>query len=129
MAILRFLPQTTLDGWLDAGTVDLRSGMLVEMADNAEFPVREAVHFVKLESGEDEAALMGKVKALDSLKAVGAEHCMTSVIVGETVYEVVPGWVAEEPVTAGAARPVSKKFEGKNPEADMLAKLLLDKLS
>jgi hypothetical protein len=56
---------------------------------------------------------------------------MTSVILGETVYVVDPGWMADdgEGAPAQPARPGQKKTEGKNPEADALAQLLLDKLS
>lgn len=145
MVTLRFLPQPTLDGWSEEGKVDLQVGRILETATKAEFPVREAVHFVKVESGPDDQSLLNKVKTVEQLKALGAEHYLTSVILGETVYEVVPGWIAEEPgdrapvaavssspvqarPAAGGAKP-GKGFEGKNQEADMLAKLLLDKLS
>lgn len=153
MATLRFLSQMTLDNWLEASTADVRSGVLVDLQSKAEFPVREAVHFVKLEAGDDTEKLLAKVKTTAQLEALGAEHCLTAVILGETVYEVVPGWLAEEPAGAAAAvkaapvepkavaavpvepktvapAPVPKqKPEGRNTDAEMLAKLLLDKLS
>lgn len=137
MARLRyFLPQETLDGWSEAGTVDIQDDKLVDLSDESRYPIREAIHFVRLESGEDENGLLRKVKSLDQVKALGAEHYLTSVIIGETVYEVVPGWIAEASsgsASASAPAPAkpatSKKFEPGNQEADLLAKLLLDKLS
>jgi len=128
---LRFLPQPKLDEWMDQGKVDLLAGKMKDLGGNAEYPVREALHFVKVESGQDAAGLVGKVKSLESLKELQAEVCGTSVLMGETVYEVVPGWLAEE-TPAAPTKPVPapvKRFDGKNPEADMLAQLLLDKLS
>jgi hypothetical protein len=129
MTTLRFLPQATLDGWIESGTADLRAGLLVDLATHEEMPVREAVHFTRMESGEDAKGLLRKVKTVEQLKALGAEQCMTSVIVGESAYEVVPGWLAEEPSAVAASPSATAKAGGKNPEADMLAKLLLDKLS
>ncbi|MFN7133078.1 MAG: hypothetical protein ACK4N5_13450 [Myxococcales bacterium] len=138
MARLHFLPQETLDGWSEQGKVDIQGDRLVEIASQAKFAIREAVRFVKLESGEDTNGLLKKVKSLDQMKALGAEHYMTSVIIGDSVYEVVPGWIAEDPTPVAASataapaeapRAPSKKFDGGSQEADLLAKLLLDKLS
>jgi hypothetical protein len=142
MARLRFLPQSTLDAWSDEGKVDLRfGGRLVEISTSAEYPTREALRFLKVESGLDAQKLVRKVKTIEQVKAMGGEHCTTSVLLGDTVYEVAPGWVIEEPAdgaapAARAASPAasaqkgadSKKYE-KSPETDILAKLLLDKLS
>lgn len=132
MLTLRFLPQSTLDAWVDEGKVDLRPDRVVELATRAEFPAREALRFVKLESGADTAGLLHKVKPLAQVKALGAEYCLTSVILDETVYEVVPGWIAEVPAVPGTppvAKAPEKRVEPQNDEADMLARLLLDKLS
>jgi hypothetical protein len=140
MGRFRFLPQDTMDRWVDQGRADLQGNHLVELASGVQYPVREALRFLRVESGADSHGLLHKVITLEQLKAVGAEHAMTSVILGETVYEVVPGWIAEETAAAGtqlppraagaaSAGPKGKGFEGKNPDADALARLLLDKLS
>ncbi len=94
MSRLHFLPQDTLDGWSEQGKVDIQGDELVDLTDKAHFPIREAVRFVRLESGEDVNGLLRKVKSLDQMKALGAEHYLTSVIIGDAVYEVVPGWIA-----------------------------------
>ena len=141
----RFLPQSTLDSWQDQGKAEFHGDKFVDLATKAEFKIEEALHFVRLESGLDTHSLVKHVKSIARAKEMGAEHYMTSVILGETVYEVVPGWIAEDPslvagvasaapiAAPGAAPPPkvaeNKKFGGKNQEADALAKLLLDKLS
>jgi len=139
MTRLRFLPQAMLDSWVDQGKVDVIADHLIDQASKSQFPMREALHFVKLESGGDLKHLLHKVKSIEAIRAIGAEHYMTSVILGDDVYQVEVGWLAEEreaedrAVTAGVAAqaghgPPKKAFEGKNEEADLLAKLLLDKL-
>ena len=130
--VLRFIPQAILDGWMGQGMVDVQTGKLVELASHKEYPVREAVHFVKVEQGSDTQGWTNKVMSLEEVRARGAEHYMNSVILGDTVFLVDPGWIAEEAEAAAgpvAARAGAKKGEAKNPEADALAKLLLDKLS
>ncbi|MGI5860676.1 MAG: hypothetical protein ACOX6T_01315 [Myxococcales bacterium] len=128
MTMLRFLPQALLDSWLEAGKADIRAGLLHDLNSREKFVVREAARFLRVESGDDVTGLVGTVKSTEQLKAMGADQCGTSVIVGETVYEVAPGWIAEEPSAQGP-RPAGGPTERKNPEAEMLAKLLLDKLS
>jgi len=125
--MIRFIPQSTLDGWMDSGKVDVLPDRLVDAATRREFPMREAVHLIKVESGVDSQGWSCKVKSVEEVRSIGGEHYMTSVILGETVYVVDPGWMAED--GEGATRPPAKKGEGKNPEADALAQLLLDKLS
>jgi hypothetical protein len=131
--VLRFIPQAVLNGWVDQGQVDIQADKLVELASRQEFPVREAVHFVKVEQGVDTQGWTNKVLSLEEIRAGGAEHSMRSVILGDTVYLVDPGWLAQD-VDGAAPSPAAgrsgpKKGEGKNPEADALAQLLLDKLS
>ena len=127
---LRFIPQATLDAWMDEAKVDVKGDRIVEHATAQEFAVREALHFVKVDSGTDTQGWTHKVMSVEDVRSRGADHYMTSVIVGETVYLVDPGWLAEEPAAGSpAARPPAKKGEGKSAQADALAQLLLDKLS
>ncbi len=134
-----------LDGWVDQGKVDIIADHLIDQSSKDEFPLREALHFVKLESGDDAEKLLRKVKTIESVRAMGAEHYMTSVILGDDVYQVEVGWLAEEETatpkaaTPKAARPAGRGSSDSPPkkeddskdqdaDADMLAKLLLDKL-
>jgi hypothetical protein len=51
---------------------------------------------------------------------------MDSVLLGETAYEVSPGYIAEVKPAAPAGRQDKKKAS--SPEADLLAAFILDKL-
>ena len=122
-----FLPQKTLEDWAIADEADLVEGKVVITATKSTHGVNPAVHFTKLANGTDSNNLIGRVKTVEQLDALGAEHMMDSVILGETVYEVVPGYIAE---VKPAAPPPSKqdKKKASSPEADLLAAFILDKL-
>ncbi len=118
-----FLPQTQLEEWALADKADLRDGKLVVAVEGgASFPTVPAVHFVKLVSGEDTHKLVSKVKTETQLGGLGADQMNDSVLIGDTAYEVVPGYVAEIPV---APRPADKK---PNSETDLLAAFILNKM-
>ena len=119
-----FLPQATLEEWALEDKADVRDGKLSIPGENASFPVTAAVHFVKLVSGADERKWVSKVKSLEHLQSVGGEHLADSVILGETAYEVGPGYLTEVPMPAAKGAPEKKA----NPEADLLAAFLLNKL-
>jgi hypothetical protein len=116
-----FLPQSTLEAWALEDKADLKDGKLTIPAENASFAVAPAVHFQKVVSGSDERKLVSKVKTQEYLHQVQAEQMAESVIVGETAYEVITGYVAEVPVGRTADKKVS-------PEADLLAAFILNKL-
>jgi hypothetical protein len=118
-----FLPQTQLEEWALADKADLKDGKLVVTVEGgASFPAVPAVHFVQLVSGEDNHKLVAKVKTEAQLASLGAEQMADSVIVGETAYEVVPGYLTE---VALAPRPADKKPSN---ETDLLAAFILNKM-
>ena len=119
-----FLPQAMLEEWALGDKADLKDGKLVIAQDKSTYPVTPAVHFVKLVSGSDDRKLIAKVKSEEQLQKLGAEHLAESVILGETAYEVVSGYLTDVPSPA-PAKPAPKK--GANPEADLLAAFILDK--
>lgn len=121
-----FLPQQTLEDWALADQADLADGQLVVKDPRSTHPLSAAVHFTKLASGEDTQGLLGRVKTLEALQALGAEHFSGSCILGETAYEVVDGFLTEVQPPA-AAKPEAKK-KPSSPEADLLAAFILDKL-
>ena len=76
-------------------------------------------------SGEDTHKLVAKVKTEEQLKTLGAEQMADSVLLGDTAYEVVPGYLAEVPVSPSDAA----SAEGKpGSETDLLAAFLLNKM-
>lgn len=118
-----FLPQKTLEEWALAEKADLKDDRLVVSKEPGSYPVVPGVHFLKLVSGADEKKLLAKVKTHEQLQKMGAEHMAETVILGETAYEVVPGYIADVP---GAPKPGKKAL---TTDTDMLAAFLLDKLS
>ena len=117
-----FLSQATLEEWALADKADVRDQQLVLHGDSAQVPVEDAVHVARLVSGPDEQKLLHKVKTPVQLEKLGAEQLADSVIVGESAYDVVRGYLVELPDAefAAALKP--------GEEADLLAQLLLDKL-
>lgn len=116
-----FLPQATLEEWVTSNKADLQGGQLVLTAERISLRATPAVCFVKLVSGPDEKKLVSKVKTSEQLKELGAEQVADSVILGESAYEVAPGYV-----TTSEAVAVEQKAGG---EADLLAEFLLKKMS
>ncbi len=122
-----FLPQKTLEHWSTENKADLQEGKLVVAETKQSHALIPAVHFTKLASGNDDNSLVGKVKTMTQLDALSAEHMMDSVLLGETAYEVVPGYVTDIVAPAAAAGKDGKK-KSTSPEADLLAAFILDKL-
>jgi hypothetical protein len=118
-----FLPQKVLEEWALAEKADLKDDRLVVSKEPGTFPVFPGVHFIKLVSGVDEKKLLAKVKTHEQIQRMGAEHMAETVILGETAYEVVPGYIAEVPTAARQAKKAGAT------DTDMLAAFLLDKLS
>ena len=114
-----FLSQAQLEEWALADKADLQDDQLVLTGESTRVPVVPAVHFVALVSGSDDHGLVAKVKTGPQLQSLGAEQMADSVLLGETAYEVVPGYVAE------VAGPAPHKGA---PETDLLAAFLLDKM-
>jgi len=122
-----FLPQTALEEWSMAEKADLQDGKLVVKEGGAStHPATPAAHFVKVVSGEDTNGLVGRVKTIEQIVALGGEHLADSVIMGDTAYEVAEGYLTE--VQAPAPAKADPKKKTANPEADLLAAFILDKL-
>lgn len=122
-----FLPQKTLEEWSMSEKADLQDGKLVVKEGGAStHPATPAVHFVKLVSGDDTNSLVGRVKTQAQIQALGAEHFADSVLLGETAYEVAEGYLTE--VQSATPAKADPKKKAANPEADLLAAFILDKL-
>jgi hypothetical protein len=122
-----FLPQKSLEEWSMAEKADLQDGKLVvKEGGSSTHPAVPAVHFIKLVSGDDTNGLVGRVKTAEQIQALGAEHLADSVILGDTAYEVAEGYLTE--VQAPVAAKADPKKKPANPEADLLAAFILDKL-
>jgi len=140
MADYLFVPQSVLAKWSEKGRVELKGHVLILLRENKSFQLTSAVRFLKMEAGEDVKGLLQKVKTLDALKQMGAEHYRESVILGESAYQVQQGFLADANAlrkAAGVEPPGDKKAAGaaktkqgqKEGEQDLLAQFLLDNLS
>jgi hypothetical protein len=150
-----FVPQSVLAKWSEQGRIQVDGNVLTILGEGKNFSLTQAVRFIKMEAGDDNAGLLQKVKTIDALRQMGAEHYMESVILGESAYQVQQGFLADanalrraaaasQPPAAKAApgaapkpaanaapapQPGSKQAEEKNAgEQDMLAQFLLDNL-
>jgi hypothetical protein len=96
MARHLFIAQQTLDTWVDQDKVEFDHNVMTIKADGRSFKMVEAVRFVKVEGGEEDAAgLLGRVKTNDQLKAMGAERYRDSVLYQDIAYKVQEGFIGE----------------------------------
>lgn len=123
-----FFPQQALDRWLDQGYAALAGDDLFIAAGGRHFRLQGALLFLAdvAETG-DPHALVGKVKTLDVVGELQGEHCADSVILGESAYQVVEGFLGEPlPSAVQAPAPVLKaRAASADPsDLDTLAQLL-----
>ena len=90
----RLLPQAALDQWIVDGSVELQDGDLTVLSAGRQYKLAEAVHVLRDVSGtEDAHELVGLVKAKTYLEQLGAELVETSMLIGDSAYDVEPGWL------------------------------------
>ncbi len=100
-----FFPQHYLDLWMSDEKVTVDGEVLTVAADGAKVQLSTALRFLtEIADGGDAEQLVGKVRDLEELDALGGEHCADSVILGDNAYEVVEGFVGS-PVD-GSPHPV-----------------------
>ena len=93
-----FLLQDELDEWLRVKEATLVGETLRFARDGRAFVLKTAVQFSAEVAGEgDSLGLVGLVKDLDEVIALGGDYSAGSVIVGDAAYDVVEGFVALSP--------------------------------
>lgn len=94
MTVKVFIPQAVIDGWVASDRVEISGDVLTFRADAVALRVSAASYFKTVSAGSDAPfGLLGRVKSEEEIARLGAEAYMSSVIVGETAYEVEPGFV------------------------------------
>ncbi|HLK40994.1 MAG TPA: hypothetical protein VKU41_29790 [Polyangiaceae bacterium] len=89
-----FFPQAGLDEWVLSGSVDLQDGELTILPSGHKYKLAEAVHVLREVSGSgDLHELLGRVKARAYLEQLGAEIVESSMLLGDSAYDVEPGWI------------------------------------
>jgi hypothetical protein len=89
-----FIPQSVLDKWVENEKVVFNDNVLTLTSERKAYTLTPAVRFMKLLDGEDKASLLGRLRTLEKLTELGAEHMSDSVILGDTAYEVQEGFIA-----------------------------------
>jgi hypothetical protein len=107
MGGLLFVSQAMLDTWAGQGKIDFVGNVMTLLAGAGQgrsYALEPAVRFLKVVGGEsDPNGLLKKVKGLAQLREMGAEPVGDSCILGDTAYEVEPGFLAEAAALQAAA--------------------------
>lgn len=89
-----FFPQSALDQWNVDGKVELQQGELTLVGAGRRYRLVEAVRVLREVGGKGDAdELVGRVKARADLEQLGAEIVETSMLLGDTAYDVDTGWL------------------------------------
>ncbi len=107
-----FIPQAVLDKWVESGKVVFNDNHLTLPSEKKTYTLTSAVRFMSLLDGEDKAKLLGRLRTIEKLNEIGAEHMSDSVILGDTAYQVQEGFIAivlvdEEVAVAAEANPIA----------------------
>ena len=120
-----FFPQDTLDRWLSQGKADLTHRELVFKGWGRRYRIVEAVRVLGEVSGHaDPFDITGRVKSVSFMTELGAELLDTSMILGDSAFDVVPGFLGTprgkfaECRTAGAGAPRPGRKHTHEPESD-----------
>ena len=96
MSLKIFLPQDVVDSWITADKVELAGEILTFRESGLALRVVPGFYFDHVSGGSDEGVkLLGRAKSKAAVAALGAEVYMSSLILGETAYEVQPGYIAK----------------------------------
>jgi hypothetical protein len=119
MSGLLFVSQAMLDGWAEQGKIDFAGNVLTLLPGGGQgrsYRLRPAVRFLALlDAGVDHHALLSKVKTHAQLKELAAEVVGDSCLVGETAYEVEPGFLAEAAAVQAGERAKTEGSGGPRP--------------
>ncbi len=97
MAEKLFFSERLIDSWTDDEKVVFENDTLriSSGAGVKEYRLSPASRFIKVsDGGEDPHGVAGRVKTAEELAKLGADPYLGSCIIGETAYDVEPGYVA-----------------------------------
>jgi hypothetical protein len=131
-----------MDEWVVDERASIKDDLLTIAGEEVRYSLSQAVNFVAdVGDGSDPHKLVGRVKEVSALEKMGAEHYMDSVLVGDSAYKVVSGFIGEPvleiaPTLKARAADISGAVmtqtlvpEKAEPEdRELLAKFLLDNL-
>lgn len=135
-----FWSQELLDRWIVDEKIVLKDDLLTINSEKRSYRVSQAVYFATdVGDGKDPHRLVGRAKEISKLDSIGAERYMDSVLVGDSAYQVVSGFIGEPLAVVDSDKTdkniertsASTKEKGADEAADdqdLLAKFLLENL-
>ncbi len=128
-----FIAQGKLEAWMEKGEVRFEDNQLTLLAEQVTYDLAPALRVMAVIDGQDAAGLVGTVRRLDEIAALGAEHYRDSLLLGNTAYQCEEGFVGVRqavsvaPAVQGAA-PAPTPVEAPKSDADLLTDFLLKHL-
>jgi hypothetical protein len=99
-----FISQEHLDRWTLEEKVGLDGEQLTLRGADQRLQLQPAMRILKVAGGDtDPHRLCGSVKTSAEIAVLKGEQYMTSLLVGETAYDVQPGFIADVAVADAAA--------------------------
>lgn len=90
-----FISKQRLDDWTQRGFVQVE-GSRMTLTDGKSFNLVDGVYFEEVVGGDpDPNDLVGKVKTVQQLVELGAEHYKDTALLGNTGYNVHEGFIGE----------------------------------
>ena len=91
-----FISVERLDNWTEEGRAALEGDRMTLTELGRSFVMKPAVAFQGVSGSEsDPHDLIGRVKSKDALEEMGAEQFGNSVILNDTAYDVIDGFIGE----------------------------------
>ncbi len=91
-----FLPQELVDSWIASDKIELAGEIMTFRGSALSVRLVPGFYFDRVSGGSDEGhMLLGRAKSKAAVAALGAEVYMTSVLLGDTAYEVEAGFIAK----------------------------------
>jgi hypothetical protein len=108
MSGLLFVSQAMLETWAEQGRIEFTGNVMTLLAGDGRgrtYALEPAVRFLNVVGADqDPHGLVHKVKSVSQLREMGAEPVDDSCILGDTAYEVQPGFLAEGAALQAAAK-------------------------
>ena len=123
-----FFSTTSLNDWLAKGAAQLDGEEMIIAEHGLRLKIISAVRFLEALTEDKKTApsLVGKVKDLEQLKKMKADHYQESVVLDDIAYKVEEGFLGV-PATATKSKSPKKGKAASTTELDILAQLFVQK--